>query len=253
LAIAWATAAQSSDLYRARRLEIVRTLAKYCALFEPETEIPPSRLLGPAHRRITPHIYTEEEIAQLLAAAVELKPHGGLRPATMRCLLGLMYATGVRISEALHLTCGDVDLERGLLVIRETKFNQCRYVPLHTTTVHALTEYVPFFVSDTGRPLPYRSALHAFRSLRRRLGWNSPGKRPLRLYDLRHTFACHRLLAWYEEGVDVNTAIPLLSVYLGHRKVTDTYWYLTGIPEIMAIAAERFERIAAQEEEVRHD
>lgn len=256
LAVAWAASAQSSDLYRARRLEIVRTLAKYCALFEPETQIPSSRLFGPAHRRLPPHIYTKIEIANLLDATVSLEPRNGLRPVTMRCLLGLMYVTGMRISEALHLTCADVDLTQGLITIRDAKFHKCRYVPLHPTTVDALAEYVRFrnlrtpphsdlfFLSDNRRPFTYRTALHAFRSLRRQLGWESSEKRMPRLHDLRHTFACHRLLAWYEAGIDVNTAIIFLSVYLGHGKITDTYWYLTGIPELMSHAAARFECFA---------
>ena len=153
-----------------------------------------------------------------------------------------------------------------MIILRETKFSKCRYVPLHPTTVQALGNYArfrdrqlsftsaatPFFLSDNGHPLKYRQALHAFQSLRRQLGWVSPKSRPPRIHDLRHTFACHRLLAWYEEGIDVNKAILLLSVYLGHSKVTDTYWYLTGIPSLMAIAAERFERIASKDLEVCH-
>jgi integrase len=267
LAIAWANTAKSAGLYRARRVETVRGLAKYCALFEPETEIPPSRLLGPAHRRLSPHIYSTQDIEKLLEAAAELKPQDGLRPATMQCLFGLLSSTGLRISEALHLKCGDVDLEQGVLIVREAKFSKGRYVPLHPTTVKALFHYArfrdlrisfssdaaPFFPCDNGRPLKYRQALHAFQSLRRHLGWGTLASRPPRIHDLRHTFACHRLLAWYEEGVDVNKEIVLLSVYLGHSKVTDTYWYVTGIPSLMAIAAKRFERLASEGREVSYD
>jgi len=265
LAVSWANATKKgSDLCRARRLETVRGLAKYCALFEPETEIPPPRLLGPAHRRVAPHIYTVEETTQLLEAATELEPKGGLRPATMRCLIGLLSATGLRISEALHLNCSDVDFEKDMIVVKDTKFRKSRYVPLHSTTVRALGEYArfrdqqviftscAFFRCDNGRPLHYRQALHAFQSIRRRLKWESQEGRLPRLHDLRHTFACNRLLAWYREGIDVNKAILQLSVYLGHSKVTGTYWYLTGIPSLMAIAAERFELTASKGQEVLH-
>jgi integrase/recombinase XerD len=267
LAVAWATTVKSTGLYRARRVETVRGLAKYCALFEPETEIPPSRLFGPAHRRLSPHIYSGQEIEKLLEAASELKPQEGLRPATMQCLFGLLSATGLRISEALRLKCSDVDLESGVLIVREAKFSKGRYVPLHPTTVKALVHYArfrdlhisymsdaaPFFPADNGHPLNYRQALHAFQSLRRQLGWGVQASRLPRIHDLRHTFACHRLLTWYEEGVDVNNAIVLLSVYLGHSKITDTYWYITGIPSLMAIAAGRFERLASEGREVHHD
>lgn len=267
LAVSWANASQNcSDLYRARRLEIVRSLAKYCALFEPETQIPMSGLLGTAHRRTNPHIYTPKEIAKLLKKAGELNPRKGLRPATMRCLLGLLVSTGLRISEALNLTNADVDFENRTLLIRDTKFRKSRYVPLHPSAIEALDTYtvfrnqrVPlrsetnaFFLSDDGRPFHYRQALYAFQAIRRRLGWEVKGNRSPRIHDLRHTFACRRLLSWYEQGVDVNREILWLSVYLGHGKVTDTYWYLTGTPSLMAVAAQRFERIASNGREVKH-
>lgn len=260
LAVAWANATQSkSNIGPARRLEPLRPFAKYCALFEPETEIPPSHLLGPAHRRITPHIYSEQEISDLLDATQLLRPTDGLRPATMRCLLGLLAATGLRVSEALHLHRTEVDLDQGLLTLNKTKFRKSRYVPLHPTTREALAEYasvrdryVPlsrdntFFLFDNGRKVNYAQAHYAFVQIRAQLGWDDPpdGHRP-RLYDLRHTFACRRLLSWYAEGVDVHWAIPHLATYLGHCKVSDTYWYLTGIPALLAVAADRFEQLSS--------
>ena len=265
-ALAWANASQkASPLYRARRLEMVRCLAKYCVLFEPETEIPTPGLLGPAHRRVTPHIYSEQEIADLLAAAGHLAPQDGLRPLTMRCFLGLLASTGLRVSEALRLTRNDINFTDGVLTVWETKFRKSRHVPLHDTAVEALNEYadlrdrrVPysqtphFFLTDDGQPFGYRQARYAFDQLRRQLGWEScDGRRP-RLYDLRHTFACRRLQVWYEEGVDVDWALPFLATYLGHGKVTDTYWYLTGIPSLMAIVSARFERLVCAGQEVAH-
>lgn len=267
IAVAWANASKKpSNINRARRLEMVRGLAKYCALFEPETQIPPPGLLGPAHRRVPPHIYTSEEISDLMQSASNLKPRNGLRPVTFRCLIGLLSSTGLRISEALHLTRTDVDFERNLIVVKETKFWKSRYVPVHPTTIEALADYGQirdslspiisdpnaFFLLDSGRPLQYRQALYAFQSIRRELCWGSQKKRPPRLHDLRHTFACNRLLSWYKKGVDVNNAILMLSVYLGHSKISDTYWYLTGIPPLMAIAAERFECFCSKEQEVKH-
>jgi integrase len=254
LALDWANASEKkSAIGPARRLEPLRPFAKYCALFEPATEIPPPRLLGPAHRRIAPRIYSDEEITAMLAAAQQLSPTEGLRPATMRCLLGLLAATGLRVSEALRLHRSDVDLDRGLLTVRETKFHKSRYVPLHPTAREALAEYagvrdraVPraqdlaFFLFDNGRAVNYEQARYAFGQIRSRLGWDRPsnGRLP-RLYDLRHAFACKRLLAWYAEGVDVHWAIPLLATYLGHNRVSNTYWYLTAIPALLAVAADR--------------
>lgn len=258
LAVEWACTS-ASKLNRARRLEMIRGLAKYCILFEPETQIPPPGLLGPAHRRATPYIYTAEELSDLMLAAGRLNNGKGLRPKTIESLLGLLSATGLRISEALHLSCKDVNFETKLLVVRETKFSKSRYVPLHPTTVDALKNYTQFrnkaapvtsdldafFMLDNGCPLNYRQALYAFQTIRRQIVWRR--NRPPRIHDLRHTFACNRLLSWYEEGIDVNNAILMLSIYLGHGKVTDTYWYLTGIPSLMAIAAKRFERFSGGE------
>lgn len=252
LAVEWANTS-ASKLNRARRLEMIRGLAKFCILFEPKTQIPPPGMLGSAHRRLTPYIYTANELSGLMRAAGRLNDGKGLRPRTIENLLGLLSATGLRISEALHLSRGDVRLESKVLVVKETKFHKSRLVPLHATTTEALTNYsrfrdksLPsrsgsdaFFVFNDGCPINYRQALYAFQTIRRQIAWRN--NRCPRIHDLRHTFACNRLLAWYEEGIDVNNAILMLSIYLGHRKITDTYWYLTGIPSLMAVAAKRFE------------
>lgn len=257
LALAWANAPErQSPIGPARRLEPLRSFAKYCALFESETEVPPPRLLGPAHRRITPHIYSDADITAMLDAARQLAPDDGMRPVTMRCLLGLLAATGLRISEALSLHRDDVDLDQGLLTVRESKFRKSRLVPLHPTAREALADYAcvrdrciaqpadsTFFLFDNAHAVNDAQARYAFGQIRSRRGWDRlPGGRRPRLYDLRHTFACKRLLGWYDAGVDVQWAIPHLATYLGHCKVSDTYWYLTGIPELMAIAAARLER-----------
>lgn len=255
LALAWAEATSASRLYKARRLTVVRGLAKYCVLFEPETEVPPTGMLGSAHRRLTPHIYSDDELQALLTAADQLEPAGGLRAATVHCYLGLLAATGLRVSEALQLTRADVDLVHGVVMVRQGKFHKSRLAPLHPSTLPPLIAYrtrceqslssVPttFFALDRGRPLRYGQIRYAFQCLRHQLGWDcGPGRRP-RLYDLRHTFACRCLLRWYATGVDVNWALPQLSTYLGHVKVSDTYWYLTAIPELLAKAAARFENL----------
>jgi len=257
LAVRWAALPEDcSQLYRARRLEGVRCFARHRAIFDPETQIPPDRLLGRAHRRTAPHIYSPHEIAHLLAAAKALAPRNGLRPQTYRTLWGLLACTGLRISEALNLAWDDVDLERGLLTIRRGKFHKSRLVPLHRSVAAALRRYArfrdccypaapsrTFFLSQSGRPLAYSTVRTTFRRIGQRLGWSAglSGRLP-RMHDLRHTFACRRLLQWYRQGVNVDHAIAALSTYLGHRKVTDTYWYLTGIPELMAVAVRRFEQ-----------
>jgi len=99
----------------------------------------------------------------------------------------------------------------------------------------------PFFVSAAGSPLPYRTVHGTFDKLRRALGWvGQHGRRP-RIHDLRHAFACRRLLAWYRDGSEIHSKVPALSAYLGHVSVSDTYRYLTAVPELMAVASARFE------------
>ena len=259
LALRWARSAVGcSRLYQSRRIEMVRCLGKYLQAFDPGTEIPPRGILGPAHRRVQPHIYTPEEITALLKAAASLHPLEGIRPRTYGTLVGLMASTGLRTCEALNLERDDVDFSTGILTVRHTKFRKSRLLPLHHSVSEQLESYATFrdryhsnapcsrfLLSQRGGPL-LPSVVHwTFSKLRQQTGLESSEKhRAPRLYDLRHTFACRRLLEWYREGRDVNHVIAWLSTYLGHVKVTDTYWYLTGIPELLNIAAQRFELFA---------
>ncbi len=260
LAVRWARLPRdASPVYWARRLDIVRSFAKYRAIFDPATEIPPRGTLGPAYRRITPHIYSDTELAALLVAASRLPPLNGLRPHTYVTLFGLLASTGLRLSEALQLNRSDFDAERGVLTIRLTKFRKSRLVPLHSSTCEALHRYArqrdnrhrflttdAFFITCRVTRLCRATAQGTFGNLRDQLGWASRnGGRPPRIHDLRHTFACRRLLLWYQQGVDVDHAIAALSTYLGHASVSNTYWYLTGVPELLELATVRFERFAA--------
>lgn len=255
LALKWARLPQgASTLYHARRLEVVRCFARYAAIFDERTEIPAKGLLGKAHRRVQPHIYSEEELRKLMGAAFGLSPAGGLRPRTYEALFGVLSSTGLRISEALRLNRNDVDLDQGVLTIAETKFHKSRLVPLHPSSVRYLQEYAQFrdgycctplserfFLSEGGGELKYSTVRTTFRTICHDLGWEgASGVRRPRLYDFRHTFACRRLLAWCRDGTDLNHAVLALSTYMGHERVTDTYWYLTGTPELMQVAGERF-------------
>ena len=255
LAIAWAQAARRpSPLTWSRRLEVLRGFARHCLRVDPRTEIPPSNIFGRAHRRLVPHIYAEAELVALLNAASTLEPQQGLRPITCRCVFGLLAASGLRISEALSLTRADVDLSVGVLCIRDAKFHQQRLVPLHPSVTECLSTYaqqrdrlVPrpvcdrFFLRDNGQSTNQPSMLYTLHTLCQQLGWQPRGDYTHhRLHDFRHTFIVRSMLRFYEQGIDVNHAVLALSTYVGHAKVSDTYWYLTGIPELMVIAAERF-------------
>ena len=225
--VAWARRAKgNSDTPTtwARRLKKLRPFARYLQQFDPHTEVPDDTTFGRVSQRLAPHIYSEQEIVDLLATARRLGPN--LRGATYEALFGLLAATGLRVSEAVHLLDADVDLKSGMLIVRQTKFAKSRQVPLHPSTVGALrryrglrnlqvavTEETPFFVSTRGRRRGCALSL------------------------------VHRVLLWHAQGVDIDQAMLALSTYVGHAMVTNTYWYLTGVPELMALAAGQFESL----------
>ncbi len=247
----------------ARRIKSLRPFTRYLRQFEPLTEIPGEPVFGPIQERLMPHIYREQEIVDLLSTARGLAPHDGLRPATYETLFGLIASTGLRLSEAIGLLNADVDLELGMLTVRQTKFAKSRQLPLHPSTVAALLRYrqlrnrhvqgtpeTPFFVGSRGKLLGQklggRHVDRIFNSLSSQLGWVNRGEHEdgPRIHDLRHTFAVHRVMLWHENGTDIDQAMLALSTYMGHAKISNTYWYLTGVPELMGIAASKFELFA---------
>ena len=245
------------------RLAKVRHFARYLKQFEPDTEVPEESTFGPEPGRVAPHIFHEDEIVELLAAACRIGPQGSIRPATYETLFGLMASTGLRVSEAIHLRDADADLKRGLLTIRQTKFAKSRQLPVHPSTVAALVRYrrqraqhvatsadMPFLISSRGRrlgqPLGERQAHRVFNTVRDALGWVNRGAHAApRLHDLRHTFAVRRMMLWHADGTDIDQMMLALSTYMGHAEIFYTYWYLTAVPELMALAGGKFEHFAA--------
>lgn len=236
----------------ARRLTCVRCFARYWSATDPQTQIPPWSLLPHRPSRARPYLYTAKEIGQLLAAAQEI---GGLPGLTYYCLLGLLSVTGLRMSEVLNLRVKDVDLAQGVLVIVATKFGKTRLVPIHATTQKALAQYVRdrdrtfggnlsyFFVSQRGHRLDGGQVRRTFYRLSRKVGLRGPtASHGPRLHDFRHLFATKTLLCWYRSGQDVERRLPVLSTYLGHGHVSDTYWYLTSCPELMGLVVNRLEK-----------
>jgi integrase len=265
LMAAWARLAKGGHGDRAtsaRRLKMLRPFTRWLRQFDPATEVPDEAVFGAVPGRMTPHVYREPEIVELLAAARKLGPEGGLRPLVMETLFGLIACTGLRISEALGLLDADVDLKDGVLTIRQSKFGKSRLVPLHPSAIEVLARYrtqrarhvrstpeLPFFVASRarllGQPIGDRQVHRIFEDLRRQLGWVDRGSHGTpRIHDLRHAFAVRRLVLWHEQGVDVGQQMLALSTYLGHVKVSSTYWYLTGVPELMGLLGQRFERFA---------
>ena len=240
----------------AERLMHVRVFARYRQAADPRTEIPPDGLFPFRAERAKPYFYSEAEIHQLLAAAEALPPKDGLRAATYHCLFGLLVVTGMRISEVLILKRDDVDLTEGTLIVRGAKFDKSRLLPLHRSTQQVLAEYAHkrdarfphpatshFLVSDRGKPLEGSTVRRTFYALSRAIGLRGArDSRGPRLHDFRHRFARETLVRWYREGEDVACRLPVLSTYLGHAHVSDTYWYLAACPELMGEAKRRLEK-----------
>jgi site-specific recombinase XerD len=243
----------------ARRLGMVRKFAFWLSTIDPRTEIPPRRLLAARRRRKKPHIFTEQEIVRLMDEATRLTSSTGLRALTYETLIGLLSATGLRPGEALALDIADVDLQSGILAIRETKFGKSRFVPVEDSTCVALARYAKrrdelctrreteaFLVSERGERLHGCAARRTFARLSCAIGLREPtgsrriGRGP-RLQDFRHSFATRRLIEWYRAGLDVGRELPKLATYLGHVDVGHTYWYLEAVPELLQLATERLQ------------
>jgi integrase len=256
LALRWATEPQQVHPAEwGRRLSQVRGFARYLSAIDPRTEIPPTHLLPYRPARRTPYLYSDTEINQLLKAASELPSPSGLRAQTYRTVLALLVVTGMRISEVVALDNADVVLAQGGLTIRQTKCHKARWLALHPSTVAALQDYIryrdcfyphpgtpSFFLSETGTRLNVNTFEQRFVQLSKQIGLRQPHDRSgPRLHDFRHRFAVQTLLRWYRQDEDVQQRLPQLSTYLGHVKVSDTYWYLTAVPELMQLAMQRLE------------
>ena len=257
LALRWAQQPLNAQpVHWAARLSFVRSFARYWSATDPRTEVPPMGLLPYRTKRATPYIYSDEQIEQILTSAKNLPPTTGLRPWTYYTLFGLLAVTGMRISEVIHLYRNDVDINQALLTVRFTKFSKSRLIPLHPSTVEKLMIYVnrrdqffphstttAFFLSNQGTPLTDCTVRWTFVKLSRQIGLRKIGDSfGPRLHDLRHRFAVTTLLHWYQSGVDVEQRLPALSTYLGHAHVTDTYWYLSAIPELLALTKDLLEK-----------
>lgn len=260
LALEWAqqsTSVQPAEW--ARRLGAARGFARYRSAMDPTTEIPATRLLPHRSTRARPYLYSDDEVRQLLDAALELPTKwrcSPLHPLAMHLLLGLLATTGMRISEAMNLEVSDVDLGQALLTIRGAKLGKTRLVPIHPSTVEVLSDYLrrraeafgcaasPYvFVNRLGKRQDKAPVYRTFYDLSRNIGLRQPGaSHGPRLHDLRHRFAVRVLTQWYKTGEDPARRLPVLSTYLGHARVADTYWYLSAWPELMSQAMSRLEQ-----------
>jgi integrase len=241
---------------RSARLSAVRLFAQWLSSIDPAHEVPPRGLLPDRSQRSRPHIYSEAEIASIIAAAKALPSIYGLRGLTYSTLFGLIAVTGLRISEALALDHDDLDVENGVVRVRRGKLGKERLLPLDSTVVAQLVGYSAerdrllgsapdaFFVTCKGTRLTDCSARYNFAHACQQIGLRAHqhycrhGRGP-RIHDLRHTFAVQTMINWYRTGKDPAREMIRLTTYLGHTDPDNTFWYLEAVPELLDLAMAR--------------
>lgn len=242
----------------AHRLGTIRIFAQWLHCMDLRHEVPPQSLIPSRFRRPRPYIYSEDEIRRIVESAAELPSIHGIRALTCATLFGLIAVTGLRVSEALSLDVGDVDLNAGVLTLRRGKFGKARLLPVSDCTKARLAAYAkerdrllgttsePFFVADRGERLTDCGARYNFAAVCQTIGlrpvqkFKKHGRGP-RIHDLRHTFAVRTLVNWYRTGKNPTREMIKLTTYLGHGDPADTYWYIEAVPELLELASKRLE------------
>ena len=246
------------------RLSIIRVFARWLQGLDARHEVPPASLIPYRLRRARPYIYSGDEIQRIIQTAAKLPSIYGLRRLTFSTFFGLVAVTGMRISEAIMLDVGDVDLVAGVITIRHGKLGKARYNPISDSTTARLSDYIKerrrllggqqdaFFLSEQGARLTDCCVRYNFAVVCQQIGlrtvphFHRHGRGP-RIHDLRHTFAVHTLLNWYRTGKDAAREMIKLTTYLGHCNPAHTYWYIEAVPELLQLASQR--AVAALEKE----
>ncbi len=236
-----------------RRYQAIRHFANYLMTFDPRTErLDPKAVRRPPPRPTPVYICTDDELARMLSLAPRLSPRYPLHGVTLHAMVALAACTGMRIGEVVHLDKADVDLRTGRLLVRRAKFDKDRIVPVHPTIIEVLRDYAgvrdatfahaaspAFFLNRIGRRYGTAGLRSAFYKLTWAAGLRTPNAHGPRFHDLRHGFACRRLVAWYRSGIDVQAMLPALATYMGHVHYSYTAHYLQATPELLQLAAER--------------
>jgi integrase len=244
-------------------MRVVRNLCLYRQRTEPTCFVPDPALFPPLHQPVRPYLFTEIEVARLIQATTAMTPttSSPLRPAVFRLGIVLLYTTGLRRGELLHLRLGDLDLVERTLWVQASKFHKSRLLPLSADAFGELQRYLTgraaaALPSDSAAPLlchhqrggPGYTGTGLRGGVCHLLGMTgirTPAGRLPRVHDFRHTFAVRALLRWYHAGADVQTKLPLLATYMGHVSIASTEYYLPFVADLAAAAGERFERYAS--------
>ncbi len=250
-----------APVWSSQRLSAVRPFAAWLNASGAEVPIIPAALLPATTTRRAPFIYSQADLDRLLGACPGFFANRRVA-ATMRTIIGLLAATGLRIGEAMQLTVPDLDVAEHLLLVRGTKSPLDRLVPVDPSTTTTLLEYInlperlatnpsptgPIFVNNRGGAFVTETIEQHFQALVHALGLAAEGQPRPRLHDLRHTFATGHMVAAYAHGGDPARTLTLLATWLGHTGPEHTYWYLTAVPELLAAAAGRLEPTGAEGE-----
>jgi integrase/recombinase XerD len=237
-----------------RELSVARQFCLFLRRRNPECFVPNHDLAPPERRsaRFLPYIFSAQEIRLLLRQTKSIKGPP-FRQATFRMLLLVLYCTGLRSGEAVRLTLHDVDLRGRTFFVSHSK-GKSRWVPFHSGLARQLRNYLEerlliapassnsrLFAQPNGRGYNANAISIVIVRLLRRIGLKpSKGRIGPRPYDLRHSFAVHRLTRWYRAGVDLHAHLPWLSAYMGHDNLLGTETYLTATPELLSVASRRF-------------
>ena len=248
-AVAWARLnPDAHPSWWATRLSLVRRFAADLNANDVDVPVIPSRLLPARKPRAVPFIYSQQDIDALLAAC-DTEFADERIAATLRTVIGLLAATGLRISEALNLRVHDIDQHNDLLTIKAAKSHE-RLVPVHPSTTAALLQYIALPARIATHPDPHGPVFVTSKGtgyVREAAGLAPRGRARPRLHDLRHTFATAHMTVAYAHGGDPDRVLSLLATWLWHSDATHTYWYLTATGELMALAAGKLESIAEGE------
>ena len=249
----WATQSKSTErAYLSNRLRALRGFARFCAAIDPRTQVPPKALFSLKLQRRKPHIYTTQQVRQIMRLARRLPPEGSpLRPHLYDTLIGLLSCTGIRLGEALRLQVADFDPHARTLRVPAYKFSCERVLPLHPSAVRALRCYLRcrqrwcaggthFFVDADGRALNSAKLRNTFREITRSIVPNGARTLP-RWHDFRHSFTSRVIAYWNKRDEPVAHHLLLLARYLGHKSFQETWWYVSPARSDLEAAAARFQ------------
>lgn len=247
-----------SETTRSHRLSLLRQLCSFMALEDLQTFIPPPRYLGIHSSEFVPRILSRAEGREFIKACLHYPRarSSPLRGMVHGTLFLLLFLTGMRLGEAVSLTVDDVDLQNEVLKIRNSKFGKSRLVPMAKDLTDRMRQcllFVEGYLGVRGHddcffPGPKgarcsQSVLHtSFRNILAdaNIPWMGPGKGP-RKHDLRHSYACLRMLMWFEQGADLGVKLPLLATYMGHVNLSSTQYYLRLTEDLLSEVTSRYQ------------